>query len=89
MGARAASAARLAATVAITLLGLAALTFFIGRVMPIDPVTALVGDQADKETYTAVYERLGLDKPLPVQFAYYLRDIATATSAPRSRPATR
>jgi peptide/nickel transport system permease protein len=71
------SLARLAATVAITLLGLAALTFFIGRVMPVDPVTALVGDQADKETYRAVYERLGLDQPLPVQFAYYVRDIAS------------
>nr|WP_281359567.1 ABC transporter permease [Usitatibacter rugosus] len=69
--------ARLAATVAFTLLGLAALTFFIGRVMPVDPVTALVGDQADQQTYRAVYERLGLDKPIAVQFGYYLRDIAT------------
>ena len=59
------------------MLGLAALTFFIGRVMPVDPVVAIVGDQADQQTYRAVYERLGLDKPLPVQFAYYLRDIAT------------
>jgi len=75
--ARVAGAARLALTVATTLLGLAALTFFIGRVMPVDPVTALVGDQADKETYRAAYERLGLDKPLPVQFGYYVRDIVT------------
>ncbi len=54
-----------------------ALTFFIGRVMPVDPVTALVGEQADKQTYRAVYAQLGLDKPLVVQFAYYLRDILT------------
>jgi len=45
--------------------------------MPVDPVVALVGDQADQQTYRAVYARLGLDKPLPVQFGYYLRDIAT------------
>lgn len=45
--------------------------------MPVDPVTALVGDQADKETYRAMYEKLGLDKPLAAQFAYYVRDIAT------------
>ncbi|QJR11235.1 putative D,D-dipeptide transport system permease protein DdpB [Usitatibacter rugosus] len=45
--------------------------------MPVDPVTALVGDQADQQTYRAVYERLGLDKPIAVQFGYYLRDIAT------------
>ena len=74
---QAASFARLAGTVAITLVGLAALTFFIGRVMPIDPVIALVGEQADQQTYKAVYAQLGLDKPLPVQFLYYLRDIAT------------
>ena len=45
--------------------------------MPVDPVVAIVGDQADQQTYRAVYEQLGLDKPLPVQFAYYLRDIGT------------
>lgn len=45
--------------------------------MPVDPVTALVGDQADQQTYRAAQERLGLDKPLVVQFGYYLRDIAT------------
>ncbi|MGE5615907.1 MAG: ABC transporter permease, partial [Bacillota bacterium] len=74
---RAESVARLAATAAITLIGLAALTFFIGRVMPVDPVVAIVGDQADQQTYRAVYAQLGLDKPVPVQFFYYLRDIAT------------
>ena len=68
--------ARFVATVAITLVGLAALTFFIGRVMPVDPVTAIVGEQADQETYRAVRAQLGLDKPLAVQFLYYLRDIA-------------
>jgi peptide/nickel transport system permease protein len=43
----------------------------------VDPVIAIVGEQADQETYRAVYAQLGLDKPLVVQFAYYLRDIAT------------
>ena len=33
-------------TVAITLIGLAALTFFIGRVVPIDPVLRIVGEKA-------------------------------------------
>src|SRR2546423_14863062 len=66
---------KLAATVGFTLLGLMALTFFIGRVMPVDPVVALVGEQADAQTYQATAARLGLDKPLVVQFAYYVRDI--------------
>ena len=37
--------------VAITLFGLLLLTFTIGRVMPIDPVLAIVGPDADQSTY--------------------------------------
>jgi peptide/nickel transport system permease protein len=73
---RLAAAGRLAATALATLLGLAALTFVIGRVMPVDPVTALVGEQADQQTVEAMRERLGLDRPLYVQFGYYVRDVA-------------
>ncbi|WP_311221453.1 MULTISPECIES: ABC transporter permease [unclassified Acidovorax] len=63
------------ATVLITLLGLLVLTFLIGRVMPLDPVLSIVGPDADRSTYEQVYRQLGLDRPLPVQFAYYLRDL--------------
>lgn len=62
-------------TVALTLLGLLALTFFIGRVMPLDPVLAVVGPDADQSTYEQVFKRMGLDRPLYVQFGYYLRDL--------------
>ena len=34
-------------TIAVTLLGLLVLTFFIGRLMPVDPVRAIVGEEAD------------------------------------------
>lgn len=63
-------------TVAVTLLGLLALTFFIGRVMPLDPVLSIVGPDADHSTYEHVRTQLGLDRPLYVQFAIYLRDLA-------------
>lgn len=69
---RAAGLGRTLATVAITLVGLLALTFFIGRVMPVDPVTAIVGEQADQQTYDKVYRELGLDQPLHVQFGRYI-----------------
>lgn len=64
-----------AATVLMTLLGLLVLTFVIGRVMPLDPVLSIVGPDADRSTYEQVYRQLGLDRPLPVQFGYYLRDL--------------
>jgi len=63
------------ATVAATMLGLLFVTFFIGRVMPVDPVLSIVGERATKEQYDAVYVALGLDKPLFVQFFYYLTDV--------------
>ncbi len=62
-------------TIAITMLGLLFVTFIIGRVMPIDPVLAIVGERASQSTYDAVYQELGLDKPLLVQFGYYLWDV--------------
>ena len=41
------------AAVALTFLGLLAITFFIGRVVPIDPVLAVVGDRAPQAVYEA------------------------------------
>jgi peptide/nickel transport system permease protein len=64
-------------SIAVTLLGLLMLTFFIGRLMPADPVRAIVGEDATRETYEQVYMSLGLDRPLYEQFIYYLGDVAT------------
>jgi peptide/nickel transport system permease protein len=68
---------RSAATIGATLLGLLILTFCIGRLMPADPVRAIVGEDADQATYQAVHERLGLDQPIYLQFLNYLGDLAT------------
>ncbi|GHK57165.1 hypothetical protein KPZU09_69010 [Klebsiella pneumoniae] len=57
--------------VVITLFGLLLLTFTIGRVMPIDPVLAIVGPDADQSTYQQVYQQLGFDKSLTTQFGIY------------------
>ncbi|MBN9316849.1 MAG: ABC transporter permease [Devosia sp.] len=76
-------------TVAITLLGLAALTFFIGRVVPIDPVIAIVGEKASQSVYDRVYLELGLDKPLWMQFWEYVTKLLRGdfgTSYSTSRP---
>ncbi|MCA3593549.1 MAG: ABC transporter permease [Methylobacterium sp.] len=62
-------------TVAITLLGLLAVTFFIARVMPVDPVLAVVGDRAPADVYERARLELGLDKPLIVQFGIYLQKV--------------
>jgi len=64
-------------TIALTFLGLIAITFFIGRVVPIDPVLAVVGDRAPKAVYEAARIELGLDQPLIVQFVRYIGAVLT------------
>lgn len=58
------------------MLGLVTVTFLIGRVMPIDPVLAIVGDRASAETYEQVRLALGLDQPLWRQYLDYLAQVA-------------
>ncbi|MCG8708376.1 ABC transporter permease [Brenneria sp. 4F2] len=59
----------------LTLFGLSVLTFFIGRVMPTDPVLAVVGDNAPESVVARVRQEMGLDQPLWVQFAHYLHQL--------------
>jgi len=61
-----------AASVPVTLFGLILVTFLIGRVMPIDPVIAIVGDHAPPDVIARVRTELGLDRPLIVQFGIYV-----------------
>ena len=64
--------ARFAVVIALTYLGLLAVTFFIGRVIPVDPALAIVGDRATEAQLQRVRQELGLDKPLPAQFVRYV-----------------
>ncbi|EPE96042.1 ABC transporter permease [Rhizobium grahamii] len=58
-----------------TYLGLLAVTFFIGRVVPIDPVLAILGDRAPTHVVERVRRELGFDLPLYQQFYIYLKSI--------------
>ena len=63
-------------SLALTFIGLTAITFVISRVMPVDPVLAIVGDRASDEVYQQVYLQLGLDKPIYIQYLRYLGQLA-------------
>lgn len=56
----------------VSLFILLCVTFVIGRVMPTDPVGAIVGELADPKAYEAMRVRLGLDLPLYQQFFVYV-----------------
>lgn len=55
-----------------TYLGLLAVTFFIGRVIPIDPALAIAGDHAPAQVLERLRREMHLDQPLYLQFYYYL-----------------
>lgn len=55
------------------LLGVSAITFFLVRLAPGDPVVQLLGQHAgDAATYHRVYHQMGLDQPLWKQYLSYV-----------------
>ena len=56
-----------------TYLGLLAVTFFIGRVIPIDPVLAVLGDRAPTAVVERTRREMGLDLPWIEQFYLYVK----------------
>ena len=63
-------------TLVLTFVGLTAVTFTIGRVMPADPVLAVIGDRAPQSAYDRVYLEMGLDRPIYEQYGRYLNELA-------------
>ncbi len=68
-------ALKIVGTVALTFLGLLLITFVIGRVVPVDPVLAAVGDRASHDTYEQARRELGLHLPLWEQFLNYVLQV--------------
>jgi len=54
------------------LLIVAMLVFGLLRMVPGDPAAVIAGDAATNEQVRDIRERLGLEKPIPVQFAIWL-----------------
>jgi len=62
----------------VVMLGVATIVFFITRVIPADPVGAILGGNAPIELVDQMRHQLGLDKPILVQFIDYLKGIVHA-----------
>lgn len=76
-------------SLALTFLGLLAITFFIGREIPIDPVLAAVGDRAPPAVYQAERLKMGLDQPRIMQFVRFVGAMSTGdfgTSVSTGKP---
>jgi peptide/nickel transport system permease protein len=68
-------ARRLLLTIPV-LLGVATLVFSLIHLVPGDPVQAMLGDSATPQDVADVRARLGLDKPLPVQYGAFLKNVS-------------
>ena len=69
-------ARRIAASV-VVLLGVSVLLFAATAVLPGDPATRLLGLEATPENLEAMRRQLGLDKPVPLQYADWLGGVLT------------
>jgi peptide/nickel transport system permease protein len=58
-----------------TLLLVGLLVFMLMRLVPGDPALLILGDSATPEQLAAMRAEYGLDKPLPLQFVYWLGEV--------------
>jgi peptide/nickel transport system permease protein len=61
---------------AAVMLGIVVVVFFLFNILPVDPARMTQGQRADVQSLQAVRKEFGLDKPVPVQFAYYINDLS-------------
>ena len=57
------------------LAGIVVIVFFLFNVLPGDPARMTQGQRSDVQSLEAVRKEFGLDKPIPVQFVYYVNDL--------------
>jgi peptide/nickel transport system permease protein len=57
------------------LLGITIIIFAMLRLLPGDPATTMLGPRASQEAVARLNHRMGLDKPIVVQYVYYMRDL--------------
>lgn len=60
-----------------TLVVILLVTFVLVRLLPGDPASAMLGDRTLDADVVRINTQLGLDKPLPVQFLYFVRNVLT------------
>ncbi len=60
-----------------TLLFIAVVVFLLVRLLPGDPASAMLGDRARDADVARINHDLGLDKPLVIQFLYFLKAVVT------------
>ncbi|MBK0384209.1 ABC transporter permease [Pedobacter sp. SD-b] len=58
------------------LLGVVVVVFFLFNILPADPARMTQGQRSDVQSLEAIRKEFGLDKPLHIQFLYYIDDLS-------------
>ena len=58
------------------LAGVVVVVFFLFNILPADPARMTQGQRSDVQSLEAVRKEFGLDKPVSVQFLYYIDDLS-------------
>ncbi|TFZ34266.1 ABC transporter permease [Pseudomonas syringae] len=58
-----------------TLIAMLTAVFVLVRLVPGDPATVMLGDQASAESLSAMRTQLGLDQPIYIQYVHFLGDM--------------
>ncbi|MCD6123504.1 MAG: ABC transporter permease [Spirochaetales bacterium] len=61
----------------LTILLISTIIFFVIRIIPGDPAAVIAGIDATDADVAAIRAKIGTDKPIAVQYASWLKDIAT------------
>lgn len=75
----------------VVLIGVSMLIFAIARIIPGDPARIALGPNATAEQVERIRAEMHLDEPIPVQYGFFLRDLARGdlgTSLYTNRPVT-
>lgn len=57
--------------------GITLLLFFMLRLIPGDPASVMLGERATDAAVERINHELGLDRPIYIQYGYFLRELAT------------
>jgi len=60
----------------LVMLGVVTAVFFLFNVLPGDPARMMLDQREDSEQLQAIKQKYGFDKPVPLQYVYYLNDLS-------------
>ena len=59
----------------LVLFGMSLITFTVSHIVPADPIRIIAGQRDTKETIEIYRKQYGMDKPLPVQYLVYMKNL--------------